>query len=327
MKVYLPNSAFLGNIDGIFLKSIDPTDETKLEVSFNQSWQALHPVVLSMVAALGLKMSSENKPIICQTIEAKSKNYLARMGLLNYLDASQRIAITEHDPAGRFIPLRNITNNEDLKCLLEDITPLFHTIPEQAKSINYVLSELIRNVFEHSFSKNGAVVCVQNFKQSKKNKKPNRVSIGVADTGIGIRKSLEKSYPTNDDLQAVKLSLVPGVTGTTRVPGGSSINAGAGLFFIKSIAKVNRNFFMIYSGNGMYKLLTSKSERTSLNADPDKDRHSERKDLPYWQGTAVGIDISLEQSEPFVELIKEIGRVYSIEKKEKKKSFYKARFI
>lgn len=84
MKIHVPNSAFLGNMDG-FLKQIDLGDESKLEVTFHKQWMSIHPMALAIIASLGLKMKNENKPIFCEEIEAKSKPYFARMGLLNYL--------------------------------------------------------------------------------------------------------------------------------------------------------------------------------------------------------------------------------------------------
>src|SRR3989338_2145102 len=53
MKIHLPNSAFLGNIDS-FLRGFDPTSPDTLEITSNQNWISIHPVVLSMVTALGL---------------------------------------------------------------------------------------------------------------------------------------------------------------------------------------------------------------------------------------------------------------------------------
>ena len=55
MKINLPNSAFLGNIDP-FLKSFDSSDPGSLEITANRKWISIHPMVLSMIAALGLKL-------------------------------------------------------------------------------------------------------------------------------------------------------------------------------------------------------------------------------------------------------------------------------
>ncbi len=122
--------------------------------------------------------------------------------------------------------------------------------------------------------------------------------------------------------------LTPGITGTTKRIGGTDYNAGAGLFFIKSIATVNKDFFVIYSGNGMYKLLKADNRKSiRLHADPFKDKHSKGGDFPYWQGTAVGIDINLDNTEEFSLLLDLIRKSYSKAVKEERKAYNKAKFI
>ena len=125
------------------------------------------------------------------------------------------------------------------------------------------------------------------------------------------------------------MALQPGVTGTTSRGGGTAQNAGAGLFFIKSIAYTNHNFFVIYSGTGMYKLLRrKKGDKLILHADSYLDRHSESDDLPKWQGTAVGIDISLDSTSEFNFLLDMIRDTYSKAVRERKVERYrKAKFI
>lgn len=321
MKIYLPNSAFLGNIDP-FIKGFDPSNPDILEITANKEWISVHPVVLSMAAALGLTIEPSN--VHCDKFEAKSKHYLERMGLFKFLRIPSEMEITEHEPAGRFIPLTQVKDSESLTKFITDIIPLLHVEPAQADPIKYVISELVRNVLEHSLSPHGAIVSAQYYKDS------NMIRIGIADTGVGIKDTINTSYYAGTDLQAIKLALTPGVTGTTRRLGGSEQNAGAGLFFIKSIANVNRDYFMIYSGNAMYKLLKKKPDmqRLSLPADPFKDRHSKGEDFPFWHGTIVGIDISLNTSKEFFNLLNFIGDTYSKVIREKKKEKYRrAKFI
>lgn len=322
MKIHFPNSAFLGNLDS-FIGYFNPTEPKKLEVTFNEKWVWVHPIVLSMVASLAFDVQRFGGAISCSGLEAKSLNYLASMGLFKYLNVEEKIVVHKHEPSGRFIPITNIRDSTELKEFIENIVPLLHTTPNQAEPIKYIVSELVRNVFEHSRSQNGAFVCAQFFK------KTNRVSIGVADVGVGIKKTIQQSYSVQSDKEAIKLALTPGITGTTSKVGGTPLNAGAGLFFIKSIAKVNREFFLIYSGNSIYKLLkTDPRRRIVLNADPYKDRHSSREDLPFWQGTAAGVDISLEETQNFKELLELIRNVYRLDIKEKAKArFKRARFI
>lgn len=322
MKIHIPNSGWLGNIDP-FLRSFDDSEPNKLKITAHKQWISVHPLVLSMVAALGLSCKPEK--IISEQMEAKSKHYLKRMKLFDLLKIKTDISIEEHESAGRFIPLTQIFNNEELTKFITDVIPLLHLQPEQAQPIKYVISELTRNVFEHSESKIGAILCAQYFK------KTNRISIGIVDRGIGIKKTISESYfaITKTDSDAIRLALTPGITGTTKIIGGTEYNAGAGLFFIKSIAKINRDFFVIYSGNALYKLLKTKlGTKVRLYGDPYKDKHSKSEDFPYWQGTAVGVDISLDSREEFSELLKLIRETYSRTVKERRKEFYKkARFI
>jgi len=314
MKVYLSNSAFLGNIDP-FLQSFDRSDPGTLEITANKRWISIHPVVLSMVAALGLTVKPAS--IHCEKLEAASGHYLERMGLFRFMGLKSPIKITEHEPAGRFIPLTKIKNSEELTRFITDIVPLLHLEPKQAEPIKYVVSELVRNVLEHAKSKNGAVVSAQYYKKS------NTIRIGIVDTGVGIKKTINESHATDTDLEALHLALTPGITGTTRKEGGTEFNAGAGLFFIKSIAKINRDFFMIYSGSSMYKLLKHGKQHIRLYSDPFKDRHSKKEDMPYWNGTAVGIDISLDASKEFSVLLDLIRDVYIKTIKERKKEKYR----
>jgi len=321
MKIYLPNSAFLGNIDP-FIRAMDTSDPGKLDISANKKWISIHPVVLSMVASLGMAIGPTN--IHCDPLEAKSRHYLERMGLFRLLNIESDIGITEHESSGRFIPLSNIRSTQDLSVFITEMIPLLHLEPKQAEPMKYIVSELVRNVLEHSDSELGAVLCAQYYKKS------NTIRIGIADTGVGIKESINVAHDTTSHLEALRLALIPGITGTTRREGGTDFNAGAGLFFIKSIAKVNRDFFIIYSGDSMYKLLKSKpgKRRVRLHADPFDDRHSNVENLPLWKGTVVGIDITLDSTEEFSILLDLIRNTYINSIRERKKQRkQRARFI
>ncbi|MDP1809208.1 MAG: ATP-binding protein [Actinomycetota bacterium] len=315
MKVHLPNSAFIGNIDP-FLRVIDLKHPGVLEITTNPKWISVHPVILSLVAALGL----EADEIKCDTLTAKSAHYLERMGLFKFLGIESGIKIKEHESAGRFIPINQIKNSDELSQFIKEMIPLLHLQPKQVEPIRYVVSELVRNVIEHATSPTGAIVSAQYYKKS------NRIGIGIADTGVGIKKTINQSHAAESHMQAIRLALTPGITGTTKREGGTEFNAGAGLFFIKAIAKVNHDFFMLYSGDALYKLLKSKSER--LYADPFIDRHSQADDLPSWAGTVVGIDISLNETREFSRLLDLIRDIYLKTVKERRKAKYrKPRFI
>ena len=314
MKIHIPNSAFIGNINP-FIQGIDFSEPKKLEITANEKWTFVHPVVLAMIAALGLPVSSKN--IICNTLTAKSGHYLERMGLFKLLGIKSGMRITEHEPAGRFIPLTQIKNSDQLSRFIKNMIPLLHLQPNQVDPIRYVVSELVRNVIEHSESKDGAVVCAQYWQKS------NRIGIGIVDRGVGIKKTINQSHIAPTHLEAIRLALVPGITGTTRREGGTEFNAGAGLFFIKSIAQVSRDFFMIYSGNALYKLLKSIPIKPRLHADPFEDKNSRSENFPFWNGTVVGVDISLNETKEFSGLLDLIREIYAKTVRERKKARYK----
>lgn len=302
MKLHLPNSAFLGNIDP-FIRGFDPSSPERLEITANDKWISVHPVVLSMVAALGLTV--DPKDIRCEKFEAASGHYFVRMGLFKFLRIDPGIVIQEHEPAGRFIPLTRVRTSAELTSFITEMIPLLHLESEQAKTLGYIVSELVRNVIEHAETPDGAVLCAQYYKKS------NSIRIGIADTGLGIRETISRSHAAATDLEAIRLALTPGITGTTAKEGGTEQNAGAGLFFIKSIATVNRDFLVVYSGSGFYKLLKQHAARTRLHADPFDDRHTVIEGLPYWKGTVVGVDITLDQTAEFSLLLDSIRETYS----------------
>lgn len=314
MRIHIPNSAWLNSID-TFLDGFDPKNPKELSITFHKRWLSLHPMVLSMIAALGLNLPPEK--INCEELEAKSKHYLERMGLFDLLGVESGIKIKKHEAAGRFVPLTQIKTPGELTEFITEVTPLFHLKPIHAEPLRYVLSELIRNVLEHAKSPHGAIVSAQYYKDKK------RIRVGIADTGVGIWETINQSHNPKDDLDAIRLALTPGITGTTAKEGGTDYNAGAGLFFIKSIASVNKDFFVVYSGNAMYKLLKRRGQRVTLKADPFDDRHSKRNDLPFWKGTAVGIDMSLDTTHEFSLLLKLINKTFNEAIRERKKARYK----
>ena len=312
MKIHLPNSAFIGNINP-FIKGIDFGNPKVLELTAHEKWVSVHPVVLSMVAALSFPIKPDN--VRYEKLTAASAHYLERMGLFDFIGIDSGMRIERHEAAGRFIPLTRIDDQEQLSRFVTDMIPLLHLDPNRAASIKYVVSELVRNVLEHAQSPVGAVVSAQYYK------KANMIRLGIVDTGIGIRQSIEHSHRAESDIGAIRLALTPGITGTTAREGGTEQNAGAGLFFIKSIASMNDNFFMIYSGNALYKLLTRHTGL--LYADPFDDPHSSDEECPYFHGTAVGVDISLDGNEEFSRFLSLVRDVYTTTVKERRKARYK----
>jgi anti-sigma regulatory factor (Ser/Thr protein kinase) len=309
-----------------FLRDFDAKDPTKLEITTNDHWIHVHPAVLTLATALALKVGPENVTI--DEITAKSGHYLEAMGLFRLINKpSPYTKIEKHEASGRFVPLTQVKTQKDQSRFVSEIVPLLHLQdkPEQADTVRYTIGELLRNVLEHAQSPEGAIVAAQYSSTS------NTIRIGICDTGIGIRGSIAPTWPfkAKTDLEAIKWALVPGVSGTTLNISGNEINGGAGLFITKSISMLTRNYFLIYSGTGVYRLLQRRPDvkKIRLHADPNEDRHSEVSDAPHLEGTLVAIDISLDKIDEFATLLERIREVYwSAIRDRKKARFRRPRF-
>jgi len=322
MRIVLPNSAHLQNLAG-FIRKYDPNAGANLNIRLDKRWIHVHPFALAMTACAGALARQRGQETRGHVPKINSVRYLLRMKLFEYVALNPRIEITEHEESGRFIPITQIRTNEELRDAITNLIPLLHAPANVADPIKYVFSEMVRNVLEHAQSPVGAFVCAQYYRQE------DRLSIGIADAGIGILQSIRRSHAAEHDQAAIALALRPGITGATKRIGGTETNAGAGLFFTKSIAALSRNFFALYSGNALYKLLrTREGQAPRVNADPADDRHNFTGNLPRWQGTVVGINVSVGGGKAFADLLSDIRKAYRIDVKHQSKQYYKKiRFI
>lgn len=289
----------------------------------HDKWVTVHPANLVLTASLAMQIGKNNVEIVGEVPD--TGRYLDRMGLYDLTKTESPFDYRKKEEAGRFVPIKVIKTADDQSHFITDMIPLLHLTEENTTIVKYIIGELVRNVLEHSFAKKGAIVAAQYYK------KTNRVSIGICDTGIGIWKSMNTHWHPKNDIDAIKLALTPGITGTTRKEGGTAENAGAGLFFIKSIAKITRNYFAIYSGSAQYTLLKHDKRIKNvprLYPDPFRDPHSKTNNAPSFQGTLVAVDISLEETPEFNDLLASIGEVYDKAIRERKRGKYKEpRFI
>lgn len=317
MKVHFSTSDYLRNFDR-FVDNLDLDDSCSLHITTHPKWINIHPAILAFTATLALTAGKEN--VTFDKLTASSGHYLDRMGLFEFCAEDSPYKIVHKEPAGRFIPLTIIKSSADQSKFITDMIPLLHLPSEKTDAIKYVVGELVRNVLEHSCSESGAVVVAQYYQKS------NTVRIGICDNGIGIWQSMNKHWYPRTDLEAVHLALTPGISGTTRKEGGTMDNAGAGLYFIKSIAQVARNYFTVYSGKAIYELLLhdKRIKNPRLHPNPMDDRHSDREDAPDFKGTLVAIDLTLDSdTDDFETLMDNIRESYTKAVRERKRKIYR----
>lgn len=108
-------------------------------------------------------------------------------------------------------------------------------ITQQNKSsindpVSYCLREIIRNVFEHGEATRCAV---------SGQKIGDEIEIAVVDRGVGIRRSLNKKYELESDLDALKKAVLPGVSGNEIDEESEDkwANSGYGLYVLSELGK------------------------------------------------------------------------------------------
>jgi anti-sigma regulatory factor (Ser/Thr protein kinase) len=320
--IEVPPSARLQNLEA-FARRVSEGDDPSLTLLLPDSYFSLHPVALSAIATAGLRALRLGAPVTIPNLpDTNGVRYLERMGLFRLLQVPSEVRVFPREEAGRFVPLTVIRRGSELSKFVSDLVPLFHTDTRRAEPIQYVISELVRNTLEHSGANSASVVAAQLYKSGT-------VAVGVADIGDGIRSSLARSYRTKSDLDAIQLALRPGVTGTTRRLGGTEDNAGAGLFFCKSLAFAGANYFVIHSGTGFYKLLQRRTDSPLvIHGDATRDRATRYSDMNSWPGTLVGIDLDTGGETTFSMILNFISREYDVDVRAEKKSAHKkkARF-
>ena len=237
-KLYIPNSIALRNFDSLFGSNDFNFADKHVDIGFHQSYVAMHPVGLAFYAALADRFLEDGIETTAGiNYEIRSIPYLQRMGLFRSFGYSDPVPITEHEETGRFIPLMKITNTTELAEFMKTIDPILHTSRDNSRVIKHVFSEVLRNVIEHSNSRYGGNVC------ATYNKKKAKISIGISDAGVGIFDTMRIHHRVITHKEALITALKPGYSGTTSKMGGTSENAGAGLFFTKCIAQSTRNYF------------------------------------------------------------------------------------
>ena len=318
-NLYIPNSIALRNFDSLFKNNNFDFGDGGVDISFHPQYVAMHPIALAFYAAMADYFRSKNVKIRAGiNYQIRSIPYLQRMGLFRVLGFANPVPTKEHEETGRFIPLKKITSNSELDEFIKTIDPILHTTRQNSRVIKHVFSELLRNVLEHSGAKYGGNVC------ATYNRKRQKIAIGISDSGVGLYENLKIHHKISNCREAVIAALKPGISGTTPRIGGTTENAGAGLFFTKSIAKSTRNHFLIYSGDTYFKLnLTTAGRQILFEPDPLQDKHTMKEKLPYFQGTLIGIDVHISDDAVFENLISQIGSAYRLSVKKNTKDYFK----
>lgn len=127
--------------------------------------------------------------------------------------------------------------------------------------VKYSFRETIRNVIEHSEA-DEIGYCAQYWPRK------NRVEIAIVDTGIGLRRSssLNPHLDINSDADALKYSLMPGVSGKVykgirNDPNNEWQNSGYGLYMNYRLCNEGGDFFICSGDKGLFREVNADDNR------------------------------------------------------------------
>lgn len=288
--------------------------DAEIEIHFAGGDGVVEPWALSAVSAFALACARRDMTVRVSGLDQATEPL--RMGVAKFFGLGEDAKV---ESAGRYIPLRQIKGTYDLGLLFADIVPLLHLgdEPEQAQAVQYSVSEMVRNVLEHSRAEDGAVVAAELYATS--DVRQAHVSIGIADCGSGIWRSLARNFPgIESDREALLTAMKPGTTGAAKSYYGTTENAGAGLFYTRRLATTAGGQFGLISGEAFLRSSPVDRER------PDEELVAAIARFP---GTVVAVEIGIEEPFEWAAFLKSTGDAFAaMASRSAKRAARRARF-
>ena len=173
--------------------------------------------------------------------------------------------------------------------LSDNIVMIINDDDSLSSILRYAISEILRNVPEHS-NNNNAWICAQNWYHNSYKE----VEIAIVDYGVGIINNLRKIYPNLGKDELIKKAISPGITTSDyKIKSYESdeyMNSGYGLYVVCKICEELCGEFVIISDQIVYSNNKSKCLRL---------------DYPF-EGTAIKIRMKVDNQSNYKNLIKKI---------------------
>ncbi len=237
------------------------------------------PGEVVLLASCIIRLKNLDNQVQFGTISnSQVENYLRSIDLTSFCDSNFRFASTiESIPSYTAMPIRRVeratmgTYINTTQKYIESICP-----GKDLTMLNLGMSELINNVYDHSFSPIGAYVFCQFFPRV------NEIGFCVGDLGVGIPESVKtynavKALPVPSNIDCVKWALKENNT-----IGSFPYNAGKGLDTVNSFIRAN---------DSSWKLSTSE---VIMNGFPSGNRYSTNP-IHNFIGTLVEVRIKVDK--------------------------------
>ena len=195
-------------------------------------------------------------------------SFLNFIGFFDFVGIPNKIKVGTARGSGSYVPIRRYSRADVIGAQPADSKSIHNAIVRRAEeladvlvgcrpeapsyqAVLYSLKEVIRNVFEHS----GASEC---FVAAQKWSN-GLVEVGVIDEGMGIKASLQQAIACQDDLDAIRSAIKPGISRAMKLDESSNQhgNSGFGLYVLSELGRCFGRFTL---GSGTAVLQIEKGE-------------------------------------------------------------------
>lgn len=257
---------------------------------------------LVALAALCLPGRIDNLLKVSSNRDGDAARFAYALGF-NQIITGEQIQ-TQHQPT-RTVRIRRVRRYQEIQTCADEMSRLLVPLDSETdirSTICYVLTELFRNVMQHSGDALGGVTAAQLMNRGTYAQRP-VIQIAVSDAGIGIPEHLGRMHKGLDDPRvALERALWPHISGTfTQGLTGTMDNAGLGLFFIAEMAKRTRGRLLVAS-RGAALVLAS---RDDVEGDRVVPRFLTPNGIGY-PGTLVVFEIPASTTTNYSQLIQSI---------------------
>lgn len=223
------------------------------------------PVLAMLVIFKSWIDSGKNVSIVLPEDGGGAFRYLQRMNFFSLCGVNLAERFIRGSEKASFVPLQEIDNGSSdtlasdmAECISPSLVEEFEFTDQPPKgdgyhsAITYALSELIRNVQQHSGGKG--------FAGAQKYKKSGRTQVTIADVGMGVRQSFIASCSPvalriNSDMDALYQAFTAQVSSKTHQVNTYGTegheNSGVGLTLLRSIAEQSGGEYTLISGNAV----------------------------------------------------------------------------
>jgi anti-sigma regulatory factor (Ser/Thr protein kinase) len=212
-----------------------------------------------------------------------AEQYLTRIDFYRVLNAPEQLRFNRHDSSGRFVEVTQLIRVEDCNEVAGKVEAVLanrmHLNDETVATLDFIIPELLENIFNHACSPAGGFLCCQAY--------PYSLQLAIVDLGRGIEASLAEN-PSVAAVVREKGPLTAALEArVSRVP-----ERGFGLFWTSQLIKENTGELGIQSCRRRLHLHGGRTVETTES---------------FWPGTAIHLSFKRDKPMDIVRIFNRLA--------------------